>query len=209
MRRRAFIAGLAGAVVPACPLCVSGDFVQAEEWPGRLITMVVPYAAGGPVDTVGRIMAAGLSEKLRQQVVVENASGAGGMTGSSRVAKATPDGYTLLLGGLAVLGLVPNLYKKPLYNPVTDFTPVSLFAEFGPHPDRTQGLPGRQFQGFRCLRAGKSGENAVRFFRRWLWAAHLRRAAQYCHGHYHHACALSRQPAGVARLAGRTHRLHV
>jgi tripartite-type tricarboxylate transporter receptor subunit TctC len=94
MKRRAFIAGLAGAVVWLLLCGASSDSVQAEEWPGRLITMVVPYAAGGPVDTVGRIMAAGLSEKLRQQVVVENASGAGGMTGSSRVAKATPDGYT-------------------------------------------------------------------------------------------------------------------
>jgi tripartite-type tricarboxylate transporter receptor subunit TctC len=129
MRRRTFIARVGGAVVWLLVAGASGDSVQAEEWPGRLITMVVPYAAGGPVDTVGRIMAAGLSEKLRQQVVVENVSGAGGMTGSSRVAKATPDGYTLLLGGLAVLGLVPNLYKKPLYNPVTDFTPVSLFAD--------------------------------------------------------------------------------
>ena len=91
--------------------------------------MVVPYAAGGPVDTVGRIMAAGLSEILRQQVVIENVTGAGGMTGTSRVALAAPDGYTFLLGGLAVLGLVPNLYKKPLYNPVTDFASVSLFAD--------------------------------------------------------------------------------
>jgi tripartite-type tricarboxylate transporter receptor subunit TctC len=82
-----------------------------------------------PVDTVGRIMATGLSEKLRQQVVIENVGGAGGMTGSSRAAKAFPDGYTLLLGGLAVLGQVPNLYKQPLYNPVTDFAPVSLFAD--------------------------------------------------------------------------------
>jgi tripartite-type tricarboxylate transporter receptor subunit TctC len=128
MKRRTFIAGVAGAVVWLLIAGASGDSVQAEEWPGRLITMVVPYAAGGPVDTVGRIMASGLSEKLRQQVVVENVSGAGGMTGSSRVAKATPDGYTLLLGGLAVLGLVPNLYKKPLYNPVTDFTPVQQAA---------------------------------------------------------------------------------
>jgi tripartite-type tricarboxylate transporter receptor subunit TctC len=74
-------------------------------------------------------MAAGLSEKLRQQVVVENIGGAGGMTGSSRAAKAAPDGYTLLLGGLAVLGQVPNLYKKRLYNPVTDFAPVSARRE--------------------------------------------------------------------------------
>jgi tripartite-type tricarboxylate transporter receptor subunit TctC len=102
---------------------------QTQDWPTRPVTMVVPYAAGGPVDTVGRIMAAGLSEILRQQVVIENVGGAGGMTGASRAAKATPDGYTFLLGGLAVLGQVPNLYKKPLYNAVTDFAPVSLFAD--------------------------------------------------------------------------------
>ncbi|MFZ0071951.1 MAG: tripartite tricarboxylate transporter substrate-binding protein [Xanthobacteraceae bacterium] len=102
---------------------------RAQDWPTRPVTMVVPYAAGGPVDTVGRIMAAGLSEILRQQVVIENVTGAGGMTGTSRVALAAPDGYTFLLGGLAVLGLVPNLYKKPLYNPVTDFASVSLFAD--------------------------------------------------------------------------------
>jgi tripartite-type tricarboxylate transporter receptor subunit TctC len=102
---------------------------RAQGWPTRPVTMVVPYPAGGPVDTVGRIMAAGLSEILGQQVVIENVTGAGGMTGTSRVALAAPDGYTFLLGGLAVLGLVPNLYKKPPYNPVTDFAPVSLFAD--------------------------------------------------------------------------------
>jgi tripartite-type tricarboxylate transporter receptor subunit TctC len=74
-------------------------------------------------------MAAGLGEKLGQQVIVENVGGAGGMTGSTRAAKAPADGYTFLLGGLAVLAQVPNLYKKPLYNPVVDFAPVSLFAD--------------------------------------------------------------------------------
>jgi tripartite-type tricarboxylate transporter receptor subunit TctC len=67
--------------------------------------MVVPYAAGGPVDTIGRILAARLSEILGQQVVVENAGGAGGMTGAARVAKSAPDGYTVLLSGSAVLAI--------------------------------------------------------------------------------------------------------
>lgn len=102
---------------------------HAQEWPVRPVTLVVPYAAGGPVDTVGRIIAARLSEVLPQQVVVENQGGAGGMTGSSRVAKSAPDGYTLLLGGLSVLAYVPALYKKPQYDPVADFTPVTLFAD--------------------------------------------------------------------------------
>ena len=92
--------------------------------------MIVPYAAGGPVDTVGRIMAQGLSEVLGQQVVVENVGGAGGMTGANRVAKAAPDGYTFLLGGSATMTTVPALYgKKTLYNPLTDFEHVIQFAD--------------------------------------------------------------------------------
>src|SRR5713226_9900288 len=72
----------------------------AQDWPARrALTMVVPFAAGGPVDTIGRILASGLSETLGQQVIVENVGGAGGMTGASRVAKAAPDGYVFLLGG--------------------------------------------------------------------------------------------------------------
>src|ERR1043166_6704378 len=100
--------------------CSSG--VLAQDWPTRPVTMVVPYAAGGPVDTVGRIMAQGLTEVLGQQVIVENAAGAGGMTGANRVARATPDGYTFVLGGSATMTLVPAINgKKALYNPLTDF----------------------------------------------------------------------------------------
>jgi tripartite-type tricarboxylate transporter receptor subunit TctC len=91
---------------------------SAQDWPNRAVTMIVPYAAGGPVDTLGRILAARLSEILGQQVVVENVPGAGGMTGASRAAKAAPDGYTVLLSGSAVLAINQTLYKKPLYNAV-------------------------------------------------------------------------------------------
>ena len=102
----------------------------AQNWPTRPVTMIVPYAAGGPVDTVGRIMAVGLSETLGQQVIVENVGGAGGMTGANRVAKGTPDGYTFLLGGHATLTLVPAINgKKTLYDPVGDFTHVIAFAD--------------------------------------------------------------------------------
>jgi len=102
----------------------------AQDWPSRPVTMIVPYAAGGPVDTVGRIMAQGLTEALGQQVVVENVGGAGGMTGANRVAKAVPDGYTFLLGGSATLTLVPALYaRKTLYDPLADFAHVVQFAD--------------------------------------------------------------------------------
>ncbi len=102
----------------------------AQDWPTRPVTMIVPYAAGGPVDAVGRIMAAGLSEALGQQVIVENVAGAGGMTGANRVAKGAPDGYTFLLGGHATLTLVPAINgKKTLYHPINDFTHVVAFAD--------------------------------------------------------------------------------
>src|SRR5947209_813002 len=108
----------------------SSGVVFAQDWPTRLVTMVVPYAAGGPVDAVGRIMAAGLSEALGQQVIVENVAGAGGMTGTNRVAKGTPDGYTFLLGGHATLTLVPAINgKRTPYDPINDFTHVIQFAD--------------------------------------------------------------------------------
>ncbi len=102
---------------------------DAQDWPARPINMVVPYAAGGPVDTIGRIMAARMSELLGQQIIVENIGGAGGMTGAARVAKATPDGYNLLLSGSAVLAINQTLYKRPLYNAITDFEQVALFSD--------------------------------------------------------------------------------
>ena len=113
----------------AVAIVASASLAHAEDWPVRPVTFVVPYAAGGPNDSQARILAARLGELLHQQIVVENVGGAGGMTGANRVAKAAPDGYTLLLSGLAVLGQIPTLYKKPLYNAVTDFEPVALIAE--------------------------------------------------------------------------------
>src|SRR5580700_6958645 len=101
----------------------------AEDWPKRPVTMVVPYAAGGPVDSVGRTLGSRLGQVLGQQVIIENVGGAGGMTGANRVAKAEPNGYTFLLGGAATLAENQSLYKKPLYNAAIDFAPVTLFAD--------------------------------------------------------------------------------
>src|SRR5260370_38897199 len=85
---------------------------QAQDWPARPVSIIVPCAAGGPVDTVGRIMAQGLSEVLGQQGVVETVGGAGGMTGATRVAKGAPDGSIFRLGGSATMTTVPALYGK-------------------------------------------------------------------------------------------------
>jgi len=101
----------------------------AQTWPNRAVTMVVPFAAGGPADTVGRILALHLADSLNQQVIVENVGGAGGMIGTSRVAKAAPDGYQFVLGNLGTHAANQTLYKRPLYNAATDFKPVILLAE--------------------------------------------------------------------------------
>jgi tripartite-type tricarboxylate transporter receptor subunit TctC len=91
--------------------------------------MVVPFAAGGQVDVLGRVLAPRLSEILGQQVVVENVGGGGGMIGSSRVARGAPDGHLFVLGSISTHTFNQTLFKQPLYNVVTDFTPVALIAE--------------------------------------------------------------------------------
>ncbi|MFL5065893.1 MAG: Bug family tripartite tricarboxylate transporter substrate binding protein [Xanthobacteraceae bacterium] len=101
----------------------------AQDWPARPVTLVVPFAAGGPVDVGGRILAQRLSEILGRQIVVENVGGAGGSTGASRVAKAPPDGYQVLLGNIATQAFSQSLHKKPPYDAVADFAPVGLTVE--------------------------------------------------------------------------------
>jgi tripartite-type tricarboxylate transporter receptor subunit TctC len=100
----------------------------AESWPTRPLTMVVPFAAGGGTDVLGRIVGRRLSEVLGQQVIIENVGGAGGMVGSARVAKAPPDGYQFVLGSRAD-AINQTLYKTPLYNLTTDLVPVVLIAD--------------------------------------------------------------------------------
>jgi tripartite-type tricarboxylate transporter receptor subunit TctC len=101
----------------------------AASFPDRTLTMVIPFAAGGPTDVLGRIMAQAMGDVLGQTVIVENIGGAGGMTGGKKVADAKPDGYTMLLGTVGTQAQGQTLYKHPLYNAVTDFTPVALIAK--------------------------------------------------------------------------------
>ena len=100
-----------------------------QTYPTRPVTLVVPFGPGGAMDIVGRLLAPRLSELLGQQVVVENVSGAGGMTGVARVAKAPPDGYQFVLGNLGTQAISQTLYKHPLYNSVTDLTPIGMLAQ--------------------------------------------------------------------------------
>jgi hypothetical protein len=91
--------------------------------------MIVPFAAGGALDALGRIIASRLGEILGRKIIIENVAGAGGMTGASRAAKAPPDGYVFVLGNVATHAMNSTLYKNALYNAATDFAPVVLIAE--------------------------------------------------------------------------------
>ncbi len=84
----------------------------AQDWPRRPLTLVVPFAAGGPIDVAARLIAPRIGERLGQQIVIENMGGAGGMTGSNRVAKAPPDGYLMVLGSAGHPRLQPNVLQE-------------------------------------------------------------------------------------------------
>jgi tripartite-type tricarboxylate transporter receptor subunit TctC len=126
----------------------AGGRAEAEDFPSRPMTMVIPFAAGGPTDILGRVIAARMGEILGQNVVVENVAGAGGMTGSARVANATPDGYQFVLGTVGTHAQGQTLYKNPLYNAVTDFTPVVLIANVPLVLETRKNLPVSNFKEF-------------------------------------------------------------
>jgi tripartite-type tricarboxylate transporter receptor subunit TctC len=108
---------------------ISPAAASAQTYPSRPIVMVVPFAAGGTFDVMGRIMAVRMSELLGQQIVVENTTGAGGIVGVNRVVNAAPDGYTLLLGSTGTHAYNQTIYKKRRYDAAKDFTPVTLWSE--------------------------------------------------------------------------------
>jgi tripartite-type tricarboxylate transporter receptor subunit TctC len=112
---------LAAALFAATP-------ARAEDYPSRKITLVVPYPPGGGVDAMARVMAQKLSEAFHQQVIVENRGGAGGTVGTRFVARAEPDGYTLLLGHTGTISINPSLYPKLDIEPRRDFAPIGLVA---------------------------------------------------------------------------------
>jgi tripartite-type tricarboxylate transporter receptor subunit TctC len=114
--------------VLAAALALPGLAV-AQEWPNRTITLVVPFAPGGGIDVSARIQAQHMGELLGQTIIVENMGAAAGMAGSQRVAKASPDGYTFLIGNTGTHAYNQGLYKKPLYSASDDFTPVGLMSE--------------------------------------------------------------------------------
>jgi tripartite-type tricarboxylate transporter receptor subunit TctC len=145
------------AATLAATLALTG-MARAQDYPTRPITMVIPFAAGGPTDVLGRIMAQGMGEALGQTVIVENVGGAGGMTGGRRVADARPDGYSILLGTVGTQAQGQTLYQKPLYNAVTDFTPVVLVADVPIALLVRKDLPAKNLQEFVAYAKANAGK---------------------------------------------------
>jgi tripartite-type tricarboxylate transporter receptor subunit TctC len=116
-------------LIALCGLLVTSTApLRAETWPAKPIKLVVPFSAGGSADTLGRVFARALSETLGQQVYVENRPGAGGVTASTQVARTEPDGYTLIVSGVASHAIAPALNANTGYDPVRDFTHIAYLG---------------------------------------------------------------------------------
>jgi tripartite-type tricarboxylate transporter receptor subunit TctC len=121
MRALMFAAATTAALLAAAP-------TQAQQYPQRPISMIVPFAAGGPTDVLARVLGQHMSQTLGQSIIVEDVTGAGGTIGSVRAAKAAPDGYTLVMGNIGTHAASVGLYPKLPYNPSSDFEPIMLIA---------------------------------------------------------------------------------
>ena len=203
--RRQFLHLAAGAAA----LPAVSRFAWAQTYPTRPMTMIVPFAAGGPQDVLGRLVAQRMSEILGQQIVVENIGGAGGVTGSKRVADAQPNGYTMGIGSVGTHAHNQTLYKRPAYDAVADFTPVALIAETPSRAGHAQGSAGQQLPGIRRLHQGEPGEDAIRLAGCGRLVAYRLCRAQPYHRSQSHPRALSRRRAGNAGSHRRPHRLPV
>jgi tripartite-type tricarboxylate transporter receptor subunit TctC len=146
-------ATVALALVGTC----AADAARADEYPSRPIRIVVPYAPGGGADTVARIVAKRVGETIGQTIVIENRGGAGSIIGTEMVAKAEPDGYTLLLGQSGPISINPAVYKDLRYDPERDFAPVTMTTAYPYILVVNAKLPVRSLQDFVALARAKPG----------------------------------------------------
>jgi tripartite-type tricarboxylate transporter receptor subunit TctC len=129
----------------------------AQSYPSKPVRVIVPYPPGGGNDTLGRLFAAKLSERMGQSFVVENRPGAGTMIGTEAAAKSAPDGYTILLSSIATHALSPNLYSRVPYDPIKDFAPITLLGIAPTVLVVNQELPAKSLQELISLAKSKPG----------------------------------------------------
>ena len=188
-----------------CILNLVYDNVQAQSkdsldaYPARPVRLIVPYPPGGGNDTLARLFGQKLTESWGQQVVVDNRPGAGTIIGTQLAARAVPDGYTLLLSSIATHAVAPNLYRNPGYDPVKDFTPMTLLAIAPTVLCVNPSVPARSVQELIALAQGEARGAQVRVRRQRHAAAHGRRDLREHDGHQAAARSLQRRRAGDRR----------
>ena len=139
-------------------LLVFSGAAAAQEWPAKPVRMIVPYAAGGLPDTMARILGTRLGEALGQQMVVENRGGAGGISGTEAVAKAAPDGYTLLVADVGQVAINPHVYASLPYDPLKDLVPVTLLGTTSLFLVAHPGVPAANFTELVALARAQPGK---------------------------------------------------
>ncbi len=156
------------ACVSTMVLAAASSMVAAQDYPTKQISLAVPFAAGGPTDTLARNLAVAMTQHLKQQVVIENIAGAGGTIAANRIAKAKPDGYTLLIAHIG-MATAPALYRKLPYNPLTDYeyigqvadVPMTLIARTTLPPDNLTELVAYVKKNKEKLNLGNAGLGAA------------------------------------------------
>lgn len=144
--------------IAAAAFALAAAPAWAQQYPVKPVRIIVPFAPGGSADTLGRIVAGKLTESLGQNFVAENRPGAGGLVGSEIASNSPPDGYTLVVSGVASHAIAPSLAAKPPFDPIKDFTHIALFggppAVFGVHPS----MPVKDLKGFVAFAKARPGE---------------------------------------------------
>ena len=146
---------------------ISAGISSAADYPTRPITIIVPFAAGGPTDILARLFGQSMSQSLGQPIVIENVTGAGGSIGAARVAHATADGYTLVMGNLGTHAAAVGLYENLTYDPRKDFEPIMLVASTPMVLDLRSGFPAKSLKEFtdyaktHSLTAGSAGIGSI------------------------------------------------
>lgn len=156
MTMRSRIGGL--AMLAGLGLVTMLQEAVAQVFPSKQITIVVPFAAGGPSDTMARLIAEGMAGSAGGRVIVENMAGAGGTSGSARVAKSEPDGHTLVFGNIGTHAANVGLFKKLPYDPAADFEPVAIVANVPLLMSVRNSLPAKSFPEFAAAAQSRPGE---------------------------------------------------
>lgn len=146
------------ATLAALAMLALASNAQAQGWPNRVITLVVPYPPGASSDLTGRLMADKIATATGQSVIVENKAGAGGVLGSASVASAAADGYTLLLGNNATHVIAPLMSKTPRYQPLRDFTPIAKLADTDQYIGVNADVPAKNLQELIALARSQPGK---------------------------------------------------